>query len=71
MLEGLAEGNVEEGVEATVGIAQANGKVVGIKEGHRRCVDAEVNQLEDVEGSPTNKKGRADGNCHAGDFFCT
>lgn len=34
VLEGLAEGNVEEGVEATVGIAQANGKVVGIKESH-------------------------------------
>lgn len=30
-----------------------------------------MNQLEDVEGSPTNKKGRADGNCHTGDFLGT
>lgn len=70
-LEGLTEGDVEKGAEAAVGIAQANGKVVGIKESHGWGINAKVNQLEDVEGSPANEKGRADGNCHAGDFLGT
>lgn len=70
-LEGLAEGDVEEGVEAAVGVAQANGKVVGIKEGHGWGVDAQVNELQDVEGSPANKKGGTDGDCHSGDLLGT
>jgi len=63
-LEGLAERDVQEGVDAAVGVAHANGDVVG--EGHTGFLHPQVHQLQDVVRRPAGEERQADGHGHAG-----
>ena len=65
-LEGLAEGDVQEGGDAAVGVAHADSDVVGIGEGCAGLLHPQVHQLQDVVRGPAGEEGQADGHGHAG-----
>ena len=68
-LEGLTEDDVQKGGDAAVGIAHADGDVVGIREGGAGLIDAKMDELENVIGCPAHKESQANGHRHAGYFF--
>ncbi|TNN44851.1 hypothetical protein EYF80_044940 [Liparis tanakae] len=65
-LERLAQDDVDERVDAAVGVAQADGDVVGVQEGEAGPLHPEVGQLQDVVRGPAEEEGQADGHRHAG-----
>lgn len=67
-LERLAQDDVEEGVDAAVSVAHANGYVVGVGEGQARLLHAQMDQLQDVVGGPADEECQTDGHGHAGDL---
>lgn len=64
--EGVTECDVDEGVDAAVGVAHADGNVVGVVEGDGRLLHAQVHQLEGVVRSPADEEGQAYRHRHAG-----
>lgn len=68
-LECFTQDDVEEGVNAAVGIAQANSDVVGVDEGPAGALHPQVDQLNGAIGGPAEEESQADSHCHAGHFL--
>lgn len=67
-LEGFAQDDVEEWIDAAVGVAQTDGHIVGAEKGKAGLLYAQVGQLQDIVGRPAQEEGQADGHSHAGHF---
>ena len=69
--ERLTEHDVHKGIEAAVGIAQADGRVVQVDKGERRAAERQLGQLKHVVGRPAHEEDQADGDGRAGHPLCS
>lgn len=68
-LEGLAKHDVEKRVDAAVGVSHADGYVIRIEKGETGPMHAQMCQLQNVMGRPTNEERQAYGHGHPRDLL--
>ncbi len=66
--EGFAQHDVEQRVDAAVGVAHANGDVIGIQKGITGPLHTQMCQLQDVMRRPANEERQAYSDSHPSDL---